>query len=79
MNQNVLFLSPQSDCQVHVHSQVVPSDMEEYLGSIHIHSQAFSQLNKLRIYLSVARLLDYSISEELTKVRCTAATAAVKT
>ncbi|XP_008320334.1 mini-chromosome maintenance complex-binding protein isoform X2 [Cynoglossus semilaevis] len=71
-NINVLIVSEArsllpSDCQVHVHSQVVPSDMEEYLGSIHIHSQAFSQLNKLRIYLSVARLLDYSISEELTK------------
>lgn len=42
--------------------------MEEYLSSIHMHPQASSQLNKLRIYLSVARLLDYSISDEVTKV-----------
>lgn len=43
--------------------------MEEYLSSIHMLPQASSQLNKFRIYLSVARLLDYSISDEVTKVR----------
>lgn len=41
--------------------------MEEYLSSINMHPQA-SQLNKFRIYLSVARRLDYSISDEMTKV-----------
>ena len=42
--------------------------MEEYLSSLHMHPQA-SKLNKFRMYLSVARLLDYSISDEMTKVR----------
>ncbi|KAF3708462.1 Mini-chromosome maintenance complex-binding protein [Channa argus] len=32
-----------------------------------MHLQASSQLNKFRVYLSVARLLDYSISDEVTK------------
>ncbi|KAG7229942.1 hypothetical protein INR49_009662 [Caranx melampygus] len=59
--------SPQSDCQIHLQSQVAAPHMEEYLSSIHVHTQASSQLNKLRIYLSVARLLDYSISDEVTK------------
>lgn len=43
--------------------------MEEYLSNIHTHAQAASQLNKFRIYLSVARQLGYSISDEMTKVR----------
>ncbi|KAK5882086.1 hypothetical protein CesoFtcFv8_020709 [Champsocephalus esox] len=43
-----------------------PPSMEEYLSSLHMHPQA-SQLNKFRMYLSVARLLDYSISDEMTK------------
>ncbi|XP_069546068.1 mini-chromosome maintenance complex-binding protein isoform X2 [Brachyistius frenatus] len=55
------------DCRIHLESQVTPSHMEEYLSSIHLHPQASSQLNKFRMYLSVARLLDYSISEEVTK------------
>lgn len=42
--------------------------MEEYLSNIHMHPQASSQLNKFRIYLSVAGRLDYSISDEMTKV-----------
>uniref|UniRef100_A0A3B5QQ69 Mini-chromosome maintenance complex-binding protein n=2 Tax=Xiphophorus maculatus TaxID=8083 RepID=A0A3B5QQ69_XIPMA len=41
--------------------------MEEYLSSIHVHPQASSQLNKFRVFLSLARLLDYSISDEVTK------------
>ncbi|KAM9726909.1 mini-chromosome maintenance complex-binding protein [Menidia menidia] len=56
-----------SDCQVHLQPPVAPSHMEEYLGGIHMHPQGSSQLNKFRIYLSVARLLDYSISDEVTK------------
>lgn len=62
-------LTPQSDCQVHLESQITPPHMDEYLSNIHVHPQASSQLNKFRIYLSVARLLDYSISDEMTKVR----------
>ncbi|XP_067382817.1 mini-chromosome maintenance complex-binding protein [Channa argus] len=56
-----------SDCQVHLQSQVTPPHLEEYLSSIRMHLQASSQLNKFRVYLSVARLLDYSISDEVTK------------
>ncbi|XP_042357598.1 mini-chromosome maintenance complex-binding protein [Plectropomus leopardus] len=71
-NINVLIVSEgrsllPSDCQVHLQSQVSPPHMEEYLSSIHMHPQASSQLNKFRMYLSVARLLDYSISDEVTK------------
>lgn len=71
-NINVLVVSEgrsllPSDCQVHLQSQVTPPHMEEYLSSIHMHPQTSSQLNKFRMYLSVARLLDYSISDEVTK------------
>ncbi|XP_041866407.1 mini-chromosome maintenance complex-binding protein isoform X2 [Melanotaenia boesemani] len=71
-NINVLIASEgrsllPSDCQIHLQPQVAPSHMEEYLSSIHIHPHASSQLNKFRIYLTVARLLDYSISDEVTK------------
>lgn len=64
-------LSLQSDCQIHLQSQVAPDHMDEYLSSIHVHQQTSSQLNKFRMYMSVARLLDYSISDEMTKVRHT--------
>nr|XP_019947887.1 PREDICTED: mini-chromosome maintenance complex-binding protein [Paralichthys olivaceus]XP_019947896.1 PREDICTED: mini-chromosome maintenance complex-binding protein [Paralichthys olivaceus] len=71
-NINVLIVSEArsllpSDCQIHVQSQVDPQHMEEYLNSIHMNPQASSLLNKFRMYLSVARLLDYSISDEMTK------------
>ncbi|XP_070772014.1 mini-chromosome maintenance complex-binding protein isoform X2 [Enoplosus armatus] len=71
-NINVLIASEArsllpSDCQIHLQSQVTPPHLEEYLSSIHMLPQASSQLNKFRIYLSVARLLDYSISDEMTK------------
>uniref|UniRef100_A0A3Q2QPJ6 Mini-chromosome maintenance complex-binding protein n=1 Tax=Fundulus heteroclitus TaxID=8078 RepID=A0A3Q2QPJ6_FUNHE len=71
-NVNVLIASEgrsllPSDCHIHLQPQVAPSHMEEYVGSLHIHSQASSQLNKFRVFLGVARLLDYSISEEVTK------------
>lgn len=70
-NINVLIASEgrsllPSDSQVPLQSQVAPPHMEEYLSSIHMHPQA-SQLNKFRMYLSVAQLLDYSISDEMTK------------
>lgn len=71
-NINVLIVSEArsllpSDCQIHLQSQVTPPHLEEYLSAIHMLPQASSQLNKFRIYLSVARLLDYSISDEVTK------------
>lgn len=71
-NINVLIASEgrsllPSDCQIHLQPQVAPSQLEESLSSIHMHPQASSQLNKFRIYLSMARLLDYSISDEVTK------------
>lgn len=71
-NINVLIASEArsllpSDCQIHLQSQVTLDHMDEYLSSIHMHPQASSQLNKFRLYLSVARLLDYSISDEVTK------------
>ncbi|XP_028279122.1 mini-chromosome maintenance complex-binding protein [Parambassis ranga] len=56
-----------SDCRIHLQPQVAPTHLEEYLSSIHMHPQTSSQLNKFRIYLSVARQLDYSISDEVTK------------
>lgn len=63
-------LSPslQSDCQVHLQPQMSPPNLEEHLSAIQA-AQAPSQMNKYRQYLSVARQLDYSISEEVTKVR----------
>lgn len=71
-NINVLIASEgrsllPSDCQIHLQSQVTPAHMEEYLSSIHTLPPASSQLKKFRIFLSVARLLDYSISDEMTK------------
>uniref|UniRef100_A0A667YE24 Mini-chromosome maintenance complex-binding protein n=1 Tax=Myripristis murdjan TaxID=586833 RepID=A0A667YE24_9TELE len=71
-NINVLIASEgrsllPSDCQVHLQPQVAPPQMEEYLSAIHMHPQASSQLNKFRLYLSLARTLDYSISDEVTK------------
>lgn len=56
-----------SDCQIRLQSQVAPAHMDEYLSAVHMHPQASSQLNKFRMYLSVARQLDYSISDEVTK------------
>ncbi|KAM4607884.1 mini-chromosome maintenance complex-binding protein [Polymixia lowei] len=70
-NINVLIASEgrsllPSDCQVRLQPQVAPPNVEEYLGAVHT-VQSSSQLNKFRIYLSVARTLDYSISDEVTK------------
>ncbi|XP_062319960.1 mini-chromosome maintenance complex-binding protein isoform X1 [Osmerus eperlanus] len=55
-----------SDCQVHLQPQVTPSNMEEYFSTFLL-AQMSSQLNRYRVYLTVARTLDYSISDEVTK------------
>uniref|UniRef100_A0A673Z2D9 Mini-chromosome maintenance complex-binding protein n=1 Tax=Salmo trutta TaxID=8032 RepID=A0A673Z2D9_SALTR len=59
-----------SDCQVPLQPHVTPPNMEEYLTTIHM-AQFTSQMNKFRVYLSLARTLDYSISDEVTKVNAT--------
>uniref|UniRef100_A0A1A8JLG5 Mini-chromosome maintenance complex-binding protein n=1 Tax=Nothobranchius kuhntae TaxID=321403 RepID=A0A1A8JLG5_NOTKU len=56
-----------SDCHIHLQPQVSSSHVEEYIRSVHVHPQVSSQLNKFRVYLGVARLLDYSISDDVTK------------
>lgn len=58
-------LRPQSDCQIRLQPQLSADHMEEQQ---HLSSAHPSQLKKFRIYLSVARHLDYSISDEMTKV-----------
>lgn len=55
-----------SDCQVHLQSQVTPPTLDEYLGTIQV-AHMSSQLNRFRVYLTVARTLDYSISDDVTK------------
>ncbi|NXV78608.1 MCMBP protein, partial [Atlantisia rogersi] len=70
-NINVLITSEgrsllPSDCQVHLQPQIIPPNMEEYMSSL-LTAVLPSVLNKFRIYLSLLRLLDYSISEEVTK------------
>ncbi|KFO70904.1 Mini-chromosome maintenance complex-binding protein [Cuculus canorus] len=70
-NINVLITSEgrsllPSDCQVHLQPQIIPPNMEEYMSSL-LTAVLPSVLNKFRIYLSLSRLLDYSISDEVTK------------
>ncbi|XP_053162132.1 mini-chromosome maintenance complex-binding protein isoform X1 [Hemicordylus capensis] len=70
-NINVLITSEgrsllPSDCQVHLQPQLIPPNMEEYMNSL-LAAVLPSILNKFRIYLSLLRLLDYSISDEVTK------------
>ncbi|XP_061220236.1 mini-chromosome maintenance complex-binding protein [Neopsephotus bourkii] len=70
-NINVLITSEgrsllPSDCQVHLQPQLIPPNMEEYMSSL-LTAVLPSVLNKFRIYLSLLRLLDYSISDEVTK------------
>lgn len=55
-----------SDCQVHLQPQVTPDHLEDYMNGL-LATQTLSQLNKYRLFLSVARQHDYSISEEVTK------------
>ncbi|XP_038614423.1 mini-chromosome maintenance complex-binding protein [Tachyglossus aculeatus] len=70
-NINVLIISEgrsllPSDCQVHLQPQIIPPNMEEYMKSL-LTAVFPSLLNKFRIYLTLVRLLDYSISDEITK------------
>ncbi|XP_058043468.1 mini-chromosome maintenance complex-binding protein isoform X1 [Ahaetulla prasina] len=70
-NINVLITSEgrsllPSDCQVHLQPELLPPNMEEYMNSL-LTAVLPSILNKFRIYLSLLRLLDYSISDEVTK------------
>ncbi|XP_077206047.1 mini-chromosome maintenance complex-binding protein isoform X1 [Paroedura picta] len=70
-NINVLITSEgrsllPSDCQVHLQPQLIPPNMEEHMNSL-LTAVLPSILNKFRIYLSLLRLLDYSISDEVTK------------
>uniref|UniRef100_A0A671NSU9 Mini-chromosome maintenance complex-binding protein n=1 Tax=Sinocyclocheilus anshuiensis TaxID=1608454 RepID=A0A671NSU9_9TELE len=70
-NINVLITSEgrsllPSDCQVHLWPTLNPPNLEEYLSAVQV-AQVPSQLNKYRIYLSVARALNYTISDEITK------------
>ncbi|CAI9620864.1 unnamed protein product, partial [Staurois parvus] len=57
-------LSP--DCQVHLKPQLMPPNIEQYMGAL-LSTVQPSLLNKFRIYLSLLRLMDYSISEDVTK------------
>lgn len=54
-----------SDCQVHLQAQVALSQVEGYLSGLPQMTSA--QINRFRTYLSVARLLDYNISDQMTK------------
>uniref|UniRef100_A0A672NVU6 Mini-chromosome maintenance complex-binding protein n=1 Tax=Sinocyclocheilus grahami TaxID=75366 RepID=A0A672NVU6_SINGR len=70
-NINVLITSEgrsllPSDCQVHLRPTLNPPNLEEYLSAVQV-AQVPSQLNKYRIYLSVARAVNYTISDEITK------------
>ncbi|RXN23436.1 mini-chromosome maintenance complex-binding isoform X1 [Labeo rohita] len=70
-NINVLIASEgrsllPSDCQVHLRPTLNPPNLEEYLSAVQV-AQVPSQLSKYRVYLSVARALNYTISDEITK------------
>ncbi|KAK3572854.1 hypothetical protein QTP86_008251 [Hemibagrus guttatus] len=66
-NINVLIMSEgRSLLPVHLNPTVSPPNLEEYLKAVQ-HAQLPSQLNKYRVYLTVARLMDYSISDQITK------------
>ncbi|XP_077469196.1 mini-chromosome maintenance complex-binding protein [Stigmatopora argus] len=56
-----------SDCQIHLQPQVASDRTEEYLSSIPVYTHNSSQFNKFRLYLSVARQLDYSITDQVSK------------
>lgn len=55
-----------ADCQIHLEPQLIPPNMEEYTDSL-LSAVLPSVLNKFRIYLTLLRFLDYSISDEITK------------
>ena len=60
-------LSLQADCHIRLQPQLAPPNMEEYTNSL-LAAVLPSVLNKFRIYLTLLRFLDYSISDEITKV-----------
>ncbi|XP_011785697.1 PREDICTED: mini-chromosome maintenance complex-binding protein [Colobus angolensis palliatus] len=62
----VYFFSFQADCQIHLQPQLIPPNMEEYMNSL-LSAVLPSVLNKFRIYLTLLRFLEYSISDEITK------------
>jgi hypothetical protein len=70
-NINVLITSEgrsllPADCQVHLQPQLIPPNMEEHMSSL-LTAVLPSVLNKFRVYLTLLRFLDYSISDEVTK------------
>lgn len=70
-NVNVLITSEGKsllpfDCQVHLQPQIIPPNMEEYMVSL-LSTVLPSTLNKFRMYVSLLRLMDYNISDEVTK------------
>ncbi|XP_029416601.1 mini-chromosome maintenance complex-binding protein isoform X3 [Nannospalax galili] len=70
-NINVLITSEgrsllPADCQIHLQPQLIPPNMEEYMNSL-LSAVLPSVLNKFRIYLTLLRFLDYSISDDITK------------
>ncbi|KAI1894347.1 hypothetical protein AGOR_G00114880 [Albula goreensis] len=70
-NINVLIASEgrsllPSDCQVHLQPKLASPNLEEYMNALHA-AVGPSTLNKFRIYVSLVRTLDYSITEDITK------------
>ncbi|XP_040217398.1 mini-chromosome maintenance complex-binding protein isoform X1 [Rana temporaria] len=55
-----------SDCQIHLKPQLVPPNMEQYMVAL-LSAVQPSLLNKFRIYISLLQMMDYSISEDVTK------------
>ncbi|XP_055083153.1 mini-chromosome maintenance complex-binding protein [Periophthalmus magnuspinnatus] len=56
-----------SDCQVPLQPAVAPSQLEETVNGLHVPQTSSAQINRFRTYLGLAQLLDYNISEEMTK------------
>ncbi|XP_072293289.1 mini-chromosome maintenance complex-binding protein [Eucyclogobius newberryi] len=56
-----------SDCRVPLQPQLAPSQMEERLSGLHVPQTSSAQINQFRTYVGLAQLLDYNISEEMTK------------
>ncbi|XP_075703860.1 mini-chromosome maintenance complex-binding protein isoform X2 [Rhinoderma darwinii] len=55
-----------SDCQIHLKPQMCPPSLEQYTEAL-LSATSLSLLNKFRMYLSLLQLMDYAISEEITK------------
>ncbi|XP_053548632.1 mini-chromosome maintenance complex-binding protein [Bombina bombina] len=55
-----------SDCQVHLKPEITPPNPEQYMSAL-LTASLPSMLNKFRVYLTLLRQLDYSISDEVTK------------